>query len=354
MAEYMKNHGEPQNLAISFQHGLAGLALAEAGYFRVTGRGVHARRACAYLDTLATRLRQDNAHGWRGSLLFGVGGAIWSAHYVAASGIPVEADTIEAWMALMATDSEGGFDLALGAAGRALVALRHFQAGGRIQWREYAVEQAERIARERDSNGLWTMSLSTTSRFWGFAHGVAGIAYLFLELYLVTGSKRWLELVRDCVDRLQNSVSNVNGAGWQWTHGPDTSLTWCAWCNGNAGISLLFFRLHQLLSEGSDAVNHCLSGVARALWATAPLGQCHGLAGVGQCLREGGAPAEEALEQVDLLLHAATQWDSFGPVWPSDDSTISEDFGVGYPGIAFYWASRLGGLGHPLLVDLPR
>ena len=121
------------------------------------------------------------------------------------------------------------------------------------------------------------------ARLYGFAHGVAGIAYTLFRLYAATGERAFLEAAEAGLVTLRAASRPVDGtedARW-WPCSREDGSAWNAWCHGTPGVLKAFAAgLHvraqeadrRLLMQGVRGImaanngNYCLChGVASRL-----------------------------------------------------------------------------------------
>lgn len=117
-------------------------------------------------------------------------------------------------------------------------------------------------------------------RFYGFAHGTAGIA----TFLLATGRDDCVDLARRAGETLLDHAVIDDGVA-QWGPGPGDATTAPYWCHGASGIGTFLTRLHRV--TGDDRFGKVAGLAAQAVMENSSrgvLGQCHGLAGNGEFL----------------------------------------------------------------------
>ncbi len=178
----------------------------------------------------------------------------------------------------------------------------------------------------------------------GYAHGVAGIADVLLDLFEATADERFLDAARDTGRWLAHlavpALDDASGFNWPNRVG-DRTATHLFWCHGATGIGRFFLHLArcEALPEAADIAKRAARAVARgARWASPT--QCHGLAGNIEFLLDmfqatgDQSYLSEARSLARLLESFATEQDGF-LVWPSELSDlISPSYMVGYAGVA--------------------
>ncbi|AGL14511.1 class IV lanthionine synthetase LanL [Actinoplanes sp. N902-109] len=178
-------------------------------------------------------------------------------------------------------------DVCHGTAGAGLTQLRFWEATGRPEFLDRAVEAAGAVADVADqSDGglLWRVpadfsSLLAGAAHHGFAHGTAGIATLLLAVGRTTGDERFLDLA-GLAGRTLRAAAEITGAGARWAAGPGPGAALTHWCSGSSGVGTFLVRLWQ--HDGDDRWLELLDQAARAVHGArrhAGPGQCHGLAG---------------------------------------------------------------------------
>ncbi len=204
---------------------------------------------------------------------------------------------------------------------------------------------------------LWSVPASFDSRFagtthYGFAHGLAGIAWFLLAAGLATGRAECLELAGQAGETLVAAAHVADGAAW-WRARPadPPAMRLLHWCHGASGVGTFLARLARATGNTRARQLAELAGVAvrRARWQGSPAA-CHGLAGNGDFLldlaAELGEPRYRAwageLAEGILAQHAIRD----GRMLVPDDTGkgVAADFGGGLAGVlAFLIRLRHGG-----------
>src|SRR6266511_806906 len=204
---------------------------------------------------------------------------------------------------------------------------------------------------------LWSVPASFDSRFagtthYGFAHGLAGIAWFLLAAGLATGRPECLELAGQAGETLVAAAHVADGAAW-WRARPadPPAMRLLHWCHGASGVGTFLARLARATGNTRARQLAELAGVAvrRARWQGSPAA-CHGLAGNGEFLldlaAELGEPRYRAwageLAEGILAQHAIRD----GRMLVPDDTGkgVAADFGGGLAGVlAFLIRLRHGG-----------
>jgi lantibiotic modifying enzyme len=135
----------------------------------------------------------------------------------------------------------------------------------------------------------------------GYAHGASGVGHALSELFGATGDARY----RDAAERAfayERSWQDPETGAWPDLRGVARHAgrgvpvpTADSWCNGAGGIALARLRAHELLGGPAVRRDAELALAACERHATGLLGRapddfslCHGVAGAGDVLLEGG------------------------------------------------------------------
>ena len=183
-------------------------------------------------------------------------------------------------------------DFTHGAAGQGFAALGCARRLG-VPWLAAgATECAAYLVRTQDPDGAWTLPEGVRGisgeRFTGFAHGAAGMM-AFLGAYAAFASDAAADAAwRRAEAWLISRARRGRGGRWQWPRSDSHRAHSIWWCHGTPGIALGWLCVAQ--AQGTAAIaQEYLRG---ALGAAPPklrsdsLGQCHGLAGVGEAYLE--------------------------------------------------------------------
>jgi hypothetical protein len=175
-------------------------------------------------------------------------------------------------------------------------------------------------------------------RYHGFAHGTAGVGYVLLATALATGRSDCLELAYRAGETLLANAL-VDGGVAQWGAGPGDDATAPYWCHGAAGIGTFLVRLHR--ATGDDRFLKLADMSAQAVvensWRGV-LGQCHGLAGNGDCLLDMAETADrqryEAMaHQLARIIFAGRAYRDGQVVFPDERGNPSPVWADGVSGI---------------------
>jgi lantibiotic modifying enzyme len=258
-------------------------------------------------------------------------------------------------------------DLTHGAAGQGLAALHLAAVLEDPRFQPTADAAATYLCRAQSADGGWVLppgvdGLSGQS-LTGFAHGVAGILYFLAEYAAGTGNSEAYGAVERAVDYLvRRAVVNAETQADEWPYSDVDSSHWRWWCHGSPGIALALLRLFERFRDNrhADAARRALRQQPVGIRA-GNLGQCHGLAGLGEVYLEAARVLKDdgyrrcAWEIAGTILALARKdaagrfsWLVEGP------DAVTADLMVGTSGI-FHFMLRLAGraelLGPPLLAN---
>lgn len=295
-------------------------------------------------------------------LYFGLAGAAWFLLDAAeALGNPeLLSSACEAALSLRSDPAR--FDITHGASGIGMTLLRFHRATGKEEFLEAARAAADQVlaaARDHPAGVIWPQADANgkLSTFYGFAHGVAGIAYFLLAVHAATGDEHYLEAAEAAGDTLVHAAVIEEGYAL-WPHGPDRPTLWTYWCNGSSGVGTALARLYQVTGRERyrELAEMAALAVYRDRWYSG-LGQCHGLAGNGEFLLDlhrilgDDTYLRMAGELADVLFTYRIYRN--GRVAFADDSqaVVSLDFGVGTSGIGAYFHRLVTGRGRLFMVD---
>lgn len=341
----------------SFHTGTAGLAYYLCEVARVTGESTYYAYAAEIMDWTLARHPFSQEESPAG-LYFGYAAVPWVLALLA-DGLR---DTRYADRALslarqIAHAPLRQLDITHGAAGRGLMHLALYQRLGDRQQLGYAIELARSLVAHKEEHADGTITwVNQGKRLWGFAHGVAGMAYYLLQVFAHTGNSRFGSTAEQAAFTLQRAaLPAACGQGLTWAMGPtETTTRWTHWCNGASGVGLLFLAAAQALHRPAFERTALLA--ARTIQLGNAFGsccQCHGLAGEGDYLlqvsRMGGHPEmEQAARKVACKLFALRSTREQNWLWPQETGAPpAPEYMTGYCGV-YAFLLRL------LRPDLPR
>jgi lantibiotic modifying enzyme len=124
-------------------------------------------------------------------------------------------------------------------------------------------------------------NLSNLSYF-GYAHGAAGIADTLLDLYQITGQKKYCSAVIGTGRWLSSNTVKIfeDKSGINWPQVRGEMPIGAFWCHGATGIGRFFLHAAKLevIPEASTLAIHAAKTVINAGRNIGP-SQCHGLSG---------------------------------------------------------------------------
>jgi hypothetical protein len=326
--------------ARNVQHGGAGVCGVLAEMYRRSGDprlGEATERAARWLAA-----RTGPPRGPVG-IYFGGAGQAWA---LAAAGRVLDDPELVATAVDVALGQDPRWpspDLTHGRAGLGLTfwELWRHTADARLRARALAVADSLIADAERAADGTvsWCAPASNGSRlaqtrFYGMAHGVAGIGMFLLETATLTGREDCRELAAAAVDTLLAGAVAETGT-LNWSSGPaEQSTAAVHWCNGAAGVATFLARAYT--RTGDQRLPAVLDGAARAImtrkWRQG-VAYCHGLSGNGDTLLETaqvlGRPEHAAwADDLGAMVVAAVR----------QDGQAVADFHVGLGGVLAFLA----------------
>lgn len=251
-------------------------------------------------------------------------------------------------------------DVTHGVAGAGLAGLFFWQATGDAEFAERVQRCADELvatAQREPSGVVWTVPTSFDSRFagsthYGFAHGVAGIAWFLLAAGLATGRDDCLELARAAGETLSAVARRDDDGGATWPSDTgDEAGGWVHWCHGSSGVGTFLIRLWQATGDNHfrELAETAAVAVRRGRWQASSV-VCHGLAGNGEFLLDMAAALDESryqewAEELGVALFAQHAYREGRIVVPDDTGTgLAVGYGVGLAGVvAFMLRLRHGG-----------
>jgi tRNA A-37 threonylcarbamoyl transferase component Bud32 len=178
----------------------------------------------------------------------------------------------------------------------------------------------------------------------GYAHGVAGIGDVMIDLFEATAQDRFADAAVRAGTRLQRLAlpSLDDGSGLVWPESEGGAPSGATWCHGSTGIARFFLHLAtaDLDANAMDVARRAARMVALGARGADP-SACHGLAGNIELLldmaqaTEDAAYVSQAANLAELLEAFAVESDDGELAWYSDvPPTVTPDYTVGYSGIA--------------------
>ncbi len=341
---------DPGNL----QHGAAGVVGVLARCYELTGDERIPPALVTGADWLERRLR---AEARPPGLYFGKAGAGWALHE--AGRVLDDGERRQRSIELVKSlpTAWSSPDLTHGTAGLGLTSLRLWKATGDREFAERARQAADALLRstaECPGGVIWETPSSFDSvfagqRFYGYAHGNAGIGYFLLATAAHTGRREFLETAGEAAETLLAAAAD-GGGGMRWSRSPGEEVTFPYWCSGASGIGTFLVRL--AVTTGDDRLRKAAEMAGRTTmdhsWV-GPLGQCHGVAGNAEFLLDLAQalddPRYEAWAQ-DLarVIFARRVYRDGRLVFPGDEGDVCAEWAGGLSGIlALFLRLRYGG-----------
>ncbi|MGH3832243.1 MAG: class IV lanthionine synthetase LanL [Pseudonocardiaceae bacterium] len=353
-----ENRGSGASDPCAVQLGAAGVVRVLTRCFELTGDQRLPEVIAIAVGWIARRLRPDLTRP--PGLYVGEAGIAWSLyeagralndHWLVERGLAL-ADTLPV--------SSPHADITHGTAGIGLTFLHLWLRTGDEEFVQRASRSADTLIEvdRADPDGLiWGTPAAFDSRlaggrYYGFAHGTAGVGYFLLAAALATGRSDCLKLAGEAGETLLAKATVAQGVAL-WGAGPGDITTAPYWCHGSAGIGGFLTRLHRATGDHrfDEAAHMSAQAVMENAWRGV-LGQCHGLAGNGDFLLDmaeagDGQRYEELAHQLARVIFASRAHRPSGVVFPGELGDLSATWAGGVSGIlAFllrlrYRSSRL-------------
>lgn len=244
------------------------------------------------------------------------------------------------------------FDVTHGLAGLGIAFLWFWKQSGDTVFLAKASEIGQLLggALEHGPEGaVWSVRPGSNSpmeglRYYGFAHGTAGIGYFLDQLYLATKDLGFRSLGDRCFETIANTHEVKHGAAY-WPFSRTQAAKWVAWCNGSTGIGTYLIARHRVTGDPTALHLAQLAANAAVLstWRM-PTVQCHGIAGNGEFLLDlwkatgNDTFLHEARQFASIIHHAAIYRDGHWVVPDESGVRVSLDFGSGTMGVAAFLA----------------
>jgi tRNA A-37 threonylcarbamoyl transferase component Bud32 len=201
--------------------------------------------------------------------------------------VPVS-DALRTYLAISLAGRLDWPDFTHGAAGQGFAALACARRLGLPQLAASAAACAAYLVRTQNSEGAWTLPEgapgASGERYTGFAHGAAGMMGFLGSYAALAGDEAANAAWRRAESWLISRARRARGDRWQWPQSDSRPEPAYWWCHGAPGIALGWLCVAE--AQGTAAIAE--ESLRRALNASPPklrsdsLGQCHGLAGIGE------------------------------------------------------------------------
>ncbi len=235
-----------QPIGYGLHDGSCGVALFLAALEKVTGKAEYRDLALAALQPLRQNMQKPDFD--RITKLIGIGGAIGIgsiiyslvrvSQFLNDSVLVEDAKQVAALITPEHIAADRHFDVMLGAAGVILGLLPLYDVTLDPAVLEQVIACGHHLLNNRvaSNSGYRTWATLDGKLLTGFSHGVAGIAYALLRLYITTHDVAFLEAAKEAI-AYENSVFSPEARNW-----PDfrfeRSAFMSSWCHGAAGIGL--------------------------------------------------------------------------------------------------------------------
>ncbi|HZC27801.1 MAG TPA: lanthionine synthetase LanC family protein, partial [Actinopolymorphaceae bacterium] len=257
-------------------------------------------------------------------------------------------------------------DIAHGLAGAGLAHLYVARNVPDSRLLDRVLEYADAIvaaAEEGIAGPVWPIPADAPSRLagachYGFAHGVAGVAYFLLAAGTETGRESYVKVALEAGRTLcRLATTDPQGAAW-WPVGPDDRTPLPHWCSGSSGIGTFLLRLYAATDEPAIGAYAGAAAVAahRARWQSLP-SSCHGLAGNGQFLLDAAHLLDDATyaDWADDLVEAMAvrHCRRAGRLLIPDETghTVTPDYQTGLAGVLSFLLRLQHGGPRPWMAD---
>jgi len=183
-------------------------------------------------------------------------------------------------------------DFTHGAAGQGFAALACARRLGLPELAAGAAACADYLVRTQNPQGAWTLPEgvpgASGERLTGFAHGAAGMMAFLGSYAALTGDAGADAAWRRAEAWLVSRARRGRGGWWQWPQSDSRRAPANWWCHGAPGIALGWLCVAQAQGTAAIAEEYLRDalGASPAKLRSGSLGQCHGLAGVGEVYLE--------------------------------------------------------------------
>jgi lantibiotic biosynthesis protein len=294
--------------------GTSGIALFLARLHKLTGEKLHRSTAEAGAAHAISRL-DDIPPTTKSALYMGHTGIAYALAEI--GGIAGSKKLVNKALGILESMSkqdlaDQGIDIVSGSAGAIPALLSIYGEHKKAHLLKTAIAHGDRLlklARKDPAGWSWnTLGTATEQDLAGFSHGTAGIAWAFLELFNVTGDKKYREAADEAF-RYERTHYNAQQENWPDFRGlsdPSSpsagTVTYpIAWCHGAAGIGLSRVRAFALTKEEifRQEAETAVRTTARSLGQgdyllKADCSLCHGATGNAELMIYAGRALENA------------------------------------------------------------
>jgi hypothetical protein len=183
-------------------------------------------------------------------------------------------------------------DFTHGATGQGFAALGCARRLGVPELAAGAAACAAFLIRTQTPEGAWTLPEgvpgASGQRYTGFAHGAAGMMGFLGSYAAFAGDAAADAAWRRAEAWLVSRARRGRAARWQWPQSASNPTPAAWWCHGAPGIALGWLCVAQAQGTAAIAEEHLRGalGASPAQLRSDSLGQCHGLAGIGEIYLE--------------------------------------------------------------------
>jgi lantibiotic modifying enzyme len=189
-----------------------------------------------------------------------------------------------------------------------LLSISHSKTLAKIARRagDYLIQVAEKSK----SGWSWDTLPQKRRNLTGFAHGTAGIATAFLELFQYSADKKYLDAAEQAFFYEDNCfhIAAQNWIDFRSLSGKENDqavICATAWCHGAPGIALARIRAYEITGEvahkkkASIGLNTTADALSSWIqYDSVNLSLCHGIAGNAECINRSNVTLKE-----DKFLH---------------------------------------------------
>jgi lantibiotic modifying enzyme len=298
-------------------------------------------------------------------LYFGLSGSIWFlAEAADLLGDPALCDRANE-LALAVPTSSFNPDITHGTAGIGLTQLHLWRLTRDTRFLERANLSAKTLiagANTGPDGVSWPVPKDVESNFagktfYGYAHGIAGIAYFLLTAAAALDEPDYRDLGLDGLETLLR-LAQLREDTANWDSTTEQSYAWPHWCNGAAGVGTALLRGYAITGDARyrRMAERAARAVLRMKWRMS-LVQCHGLAGGAELLLDlhdvtGEQRFRDLARELAAVIYSQRVYDNGLIVFPDDSlAEVTASYNTGLAGIGSFLVRLLHGGERPLMAD---